>query len=369
MAARGPVSNVFVKVGSRPHGFHDTRVLGGEARIEDGRDYKAIDLMSIFRNNEKIYSDLIKDIANRRMTKTAWFQQRGISDLKAILKELEPLEEAELYRRGKTDPDSHLKILKYFCQPFDEEIINCEDLAKRIKQLTTETLYQKYLVLEACRRLQRLKDKKPKKPEVIKRGYNELIKSLKEIAHFVKVKGSVKLNSKIYYKLKDMREPSLFLLASEFNQQKYYCGFETLKLMSEGIPLSFIKLCRAMFDEIGYRVNEFEKSKAVDCSWQNRVVRKVASDIRRQTMSDLCSGQSFMTLVDELGFIYRKMQLAPTAPYPTPNGFSIEKEIAWPSESQANICEVVSKENNIELLKRILKEATDWGYLIELPHR
>lgn len=364
--ARGPVSYFAVKVGSRPHGFHDKRILGGNARIEDGRDYNKIDLSILRENrNRKVFSDLIKDIANRRLKSVSWFGKRGMTDIKELLEDVTPIDEGDLYRRGKTNQDLHFRTLESYCKPLKDGQQIYSSLVADIKKLADETLYQEYLIIEACRRIQRLRNRNGKG---FNKGYRELIRSLGRIAAFLNSGGTAKNDSKIYYKLKDMREPALFLLANSFRQQRYYCGFETMRLMCEGVPLAFIKLSKQIFNEVGYNTVKLERTRKIDIRWQNPAIRKVAGETRDRSRSDLCSGQSFLILLDELGFILRTMQLSPTAPYPSPNGFSVEREQGWLSDSGGEHCNTEANEP-LRRLKRILLEATDWGYLIELAHR
>ena len=169
--------------------------------------------------------------------------------------------------------------------------------------------------------------------------------------------------------MKDLKEPALFLLANDFKQPKYYCGFETIKLMSEGVPLNFIKLCRAIFDELQYKTSEFKKNQKIDIRWQNRAIRKVASEIRKEANTYLRKGQSFLILLDELGFMFRRMQLRPTAPYPSINGFSVEKDPGWLNEKSDIKHGTSFSDSPVSHLTEILRETIDWGYLIEMPHR
>jgi hypothetical protein len=139
--------------------------------------------------------------------------------------------------------------------------------------------------------------------------------------------------------------------------------------MSGGVPLNFIKLSRALFDEIGYWLPEVEKNKKIDIKKQSRVIRKVAGEIRKEASAYLCNWQGFQTLLDELGFIFRRMQLSPTAPYPTPNGFSVEEETNWLLNPPQDNCKSDAGGNDLNHLKEILLEAVDWGYLTEESHR
>jgi hypothetical protein len=365
VTARGAIKNVFVNIGSRPHGFHDKSVLdvGGHSKIEDGRDFKGIDLMMLLRGNKKVFSRLVTDIGNRRIQNVGWFKIRGITDIKSLVEKVIPVDEGEKYRSDKSDKEKHFKVLEIFCKP----LCNAEDfyseLVLHIKNLAPKALHQKYLIIEACRKLNKINRRNKKD---VKLELNELKEKLDEIGSFIKSGGKVQNNSKLYYKLKDLREPALFFLASDYRQPKYYCGFETIKLMSEGVPLNFIKLSRAIFDELRYKTIDFEKRRKIDIRWQNRAIRKVASETRKESGSYLCKGQSFLILLDELGFLFRRMQLNPTAPYPTPNGFSIEKEQEWLTKSGIE-CTITDESPNY--LPEIIREATDWGYLIEMTHR
>jgi hypothetical protein len=363
--ARGSITNLYVIIGSRPHGFHDKNILDGEAKIEYGRDYKEIDLMKVLRKEHKLFSDLIKDIANRRLQGVPWFQERGIDNLSELLDALDPVEEAKLYRASKTDQDMHFKALKDQCARYPESEKLFEELIQLIKDSVHETLYQKYLIIEICRRLQRLRKAKATD---LNQGLADMIKHLKRMIDFILSGAKARSDSKMYYKLKDMREPALFLLASDFRQQKYYCGLDTITLMSEGVPLNFIKLAQSIFDEVTYRLEKFEKTKKIDIVWQNRAIRRTAEFNRKDLLGYISSGQSFLTLLDELGFIFRRLQLSPTAPYPSLNGFSIELETGWTSNQD----EALSRMNALDevaYLREMVRDATDWGYLIEMPHR
>ena len=83
----------------------------------------------------------------------------------------------------------------------------------------------------------------------------------------------------------------------------------------------------------------------------------------------MSSGQGFLILLDELGFIFRRLQLIPTAPYPSPNGFSVAQEQEWISTPTSMTHETSVNDTSLRYLKEIIRDATDWGYLIEMPHR
>jgi len=371
--ARGFTSNIFVKVGTRSHGFHDENrtVLGGKGEIENKRDYREIDLTKLGGwEYRELFKDLVIDIATRRLKYVEWFKERGIDDFKSLLENVEPVKEAELYRSDRTtENEEHFKVLREYLKVFKDKEERYKNLVSRIKDLVPGTLYQKYIVIECCRKLQWLDNTSEEKLEM---KYKDLIDHVIKIANFINSGGKLKDDSKRYYKLKDLREPALFLLAHDYKRPKYYCGFETIILMAGGVPLNFIKLSQALFDEVRYRLPEFERNKKIDIKKQNRVLRKVAGEIRKEASAYLCNWQGFQTLLDELGFIFRRMQLSPTAPYPTPNGFSVEKETTWlsgPPRDNRDYCNSDSDNDNINNLKRILREARDWGYLTEGPHR
>ena len=364
--ARGSITNLYVIVGSRPHGFHDKKVLDGEARIEHGRDYKEIDLMAVLREQRRLFSDLIKDIANRRLQGVRWFQERNISDFVNLLDTADPVEEAELYRSSKTNKDMHFKALEDQCAKFPEPTRRFTELAELIRTSVEETIYQKYLIILACRKLQRLRAIRGSEVDA---GFADLITHLRRMISFILMGHKSKDDSGLYYKLKDMREPALFLLASDFRQQKYYCGFETIRLMSEAVPLNFIKIAQSIFDELKYRLDRFEKTKRIDIVWQNRAIRRTAEFHRKDLLGYISSGQSFLILLDELGFIFRRLQLSPTAPYPSINGFSIELETGWTSNQDNPLSGLNVEEHELAYFKEMVRDATDWGYLIEMPHR
>jgi hypothetical protein len=365
--ARGFTSNIFVKIGTRPHGFHDKTVWGGKGKIEDGRDYKEINLTILMRwDYRTLFKELVTDIANRRIKSVEWFNKRGINDFKSMLEKIKPDKEADLYLSHQdTKKEEQFKVLLDYCKIFKDKDEKYKYLVSHINGLVPGTLHQKYMIIECCRKLQRMGNTNE---ENLKIKYESLLKNLEQMANFLNTGGQLKNNSKLYYKLKDLREPALFLLAHDFKRPKYYCGFETIILMSEGVPLNFIKLSQALFDEVSYRLPEFEKNKKIDIKKQNRVIRKVAGEIRKEASAYLCNWQGFQTLLDELGFIFRRMQLNPTAPYPTPNGFSVEEETNWLSSNLQDNCKSVS-DNSINYLKKILREALDWGYFTEMPHR
>lgn len=369
--ARGFTSDIYVKIGTRPHGFHDKTVSGGKGKIEDGRDYREINLTNLMRwDHRALFKELVTDIADRRIKSVEWFKNKKINNFKNLLESIGPLEEAELYRSGRHEEnEEQFKVLLEYCKIFKDKGERYKELVLRIKESVSGTLHQKYMVIACCRKLQWMGNTDE---ESLKTKYDSLLKSLDQMANFINSGGKLKNNSKLYYKLKDLREPALFLLAHDFKRAKYYCGFETIILMSGGVPLNFIKLSQALFDEVKYRLPEFERNKKIDIKKQNRVIRRVSGDIRKEASAYLCNWRGFQTLLDELGFIFRRMQLSPTAPYPTPNGFSIEKETNWLSSSpqdNQDYCNKGSEDDSLKYLKSILREALDWGYLTEEPHR
>ena len=357
LTARANVSNVNVKIGTRPHGFYEKRVLEGDTQIEKDRDYREINLMSLRDNkNSTFFSDLILDIANRRLKNCPWFSERGLVDFKSTIEGISPQEEATLYVASKTDKMAHFRSILNFTKDrkFVDEIISL------IEKKTDDILFQKYLVIEACRALKSSK----KQGDLFTN--KDLVPRVNALGDFLNKKEGLADDSRMKYKVKDMREPALFQLANDYKQQKYYCGFETIRLMSDGVLLSFIKTCSAIFKEVGVKATVFEKKKKIDIRWQNRAIREVSKSTRYDYCQFLANGQSIQILIDELGFVFRAIQLVPTAPYPTPNGFSVEREIGWIIDP--NTAQTVGNPEYSHL-RTMLREATDWGYLFEKPHR
>ena len=208
-AARGSVTNLFVIVGSRPHGFHDKNVLEGDAKIEHGRDYKEIDLMLILRKQHKLFSDLVKDIANRRIRSVPWFAEKNMNSFTDLIKSIDPVDEAELYRRtSKAEQDLHFRVLNDYCASLPDSDRCFERISQCINDSTARTLHQKYLIIEACRRLQHLKKKNV---EEMDKGVGKLIADLKSLAQFLASGAKREASSQLFYKVKDLREPALFL--------------------------------------------------------------------------------------------------------------------------------------------------------------
>lgn len=352
--ARANISNINVKVGTRPHGFYEKRVFDGDTKIEKDRDYHEIDL-SILRKekNSRNFSRLITDIANRRMRNCSWFSDRDLVDFKSIIDTVSHEKEADLYVAGKNVRDSHFRTLKVFLAESEYT-----KLVAYIKGVTEKILLQKYLIIEACRILNKLKPH-----HGISAITEFVITALQPVSDYFKGEYIESEVSKIRYKIKDIKEPALFQLANDYKQQKYYYGIDTIIMMSEGILLSFIKICSALFKEIGTKTTIFERTKKIDIRWQNRAIRDVSMSTRYDFSRFLTYGQNIQLFIDELGFVFRAIQLIPTAPYPTPNGISVDKELGWIVEKQE------SDTPEMDQLKMMLKEATDWGYLFEASHR
>lgn len=360
LTARANVTNVNVKIGTRPHGFYEKRVLEGDTLIEKDRDYREINLMSLRDNkNSSVFNDLIVDIANRRMKNCPWFNERGIVDFKSTIEGILPRDEAKLYVSSKTDKIAHFRSISNFTSDKQTQ----KEIIELIVGKTDDILFQKYLVIEACRAL---KNKTSQRDLFSDNTSKDLFSQLNTLGDFLNKKVGHTKDTKMEYKVKDMREPALFQLANDYKQQKYYCGIETIRMMSEGVLLSFIKICSAIFKEVGLKALTFEKKKKIDIRWQNRAIREVSKNTRYDYCQFLANGQSIQVLIDELGFIFRAIQLIPTAPYPTPNGFSVEREIGWIIESN-NV--QPAGDSQFRHLKTMLREATDWGYLFEKPHR
>jgi hypothetical protein len=143
-AARGPVKEVYLKIGTRPYGFYEKRVYGGDAKIEEGRDYKEINLPEIFRKRDKVFSNLITDIANRRLQNIDWFAQKNLTDIKCMLEDLSPLEEAKHYQKEKSKKSAHFSSLEFYCKIRSEEK-HFLPLKKYISDLVKNPIHQKYL--------------------------------------------------------------------------------------------------------------------------------------------------------------------------------------------------------------------------------
>lgn len=361
-AVRSAVPNLNIKIGTRPNAMKDLKTLENTG-LKMGREFYSIKLDDVFRRRRKIYNELLRDIANKRLENENWFKKRekhGATKIKKILEDLKPSEEAEKYRRGQEGEYKHLRNIKKCCMGLHEHKLY-ENLRKRIIDSTKNILPQKFLSVIVCRKLRRLKIKKSGKP------IYDLDKIIKEITSdletYVRFFKDGEKNSKIYYTLKDMREPSLFQIASSYNRPKYYFGFDTIAYMSEGVPLYFLWLCKGIFDEFRYKIDDVPRKGPIKIGvyTQTKGIINTSSEIREQAEKELIYGMELVNLLDQLSFIFRYLLQHPRAHYPSPNSFSLPHKDQWLNAE--------SSDGDIHRLKDVLNEAIDWGYLIKKTHR
>jgi hypothetical protein len=365
-ASRGGTGVEF-KLGARRYSSGDLRFLDGDGKIEESREVIELDLD---REATRFFRLFAIDLFRKRL------QVSGVRCAKAVqlaaerLPALTSRREAELYL-GKEKED--IERPKHFAPFLDRwEMLGVErtQAERMLSQCGLSTAHPLTATLTCIALTRWLRDRSRFPPvgcremEII--GELDLYEAIgsyaRELGNLIesRYRGPAE-NKAIDNFVRDAEQVALFILASSYkNQKKYFTGIESIIRISSNVALVFIEILGRCYDLLLFDGGN-PSVDPVEPSTQSTAIHAMSEAWHRQMPTQVDFAESLQALVTGLGVNFRKLQLEPSAPDPSPNGFSIS------NDQRTELMN--AGDNPREDPRRLLLEAVGWGVLEEKTHR
>ncbi len=333
LARRDP--NVSYRIGTRGHAWRDHgHIQGVEAKLEEERDYKFVDLDSMLRRNEDrktwIFPGFVADVFSRRLGHVG-LAPKG-SDGKRLLAStlgvgLRPPEKAKRY--GGRNPGRSVKVDPEWPEGFKTGLT---ELA------VTDPLSARLLEAWVLQRLDRAaKGQRQATVEAL---------SISEIEV---------MRSKEWWN-KERIDLALIQIAARCQERPIWCGHEDVMALSGGSILTFLSLCQFIWDAH----NQFGTASAtatggtpVDPVNQAVAVFKASQYWLKKIGTETGRSGDRLRLIREVGTVLaRELYSDRNMSYPGRNGFSLADE----------------ELERYPHVKSLLDEMSDYGTLVAWPH-
>jgi len=297
-------TSVIFKVGSR---YMPQILPVGESNevLQELHDFRKIDIpeaLNAAHSGRKIdYSNLIKNILNKRLLKSTYFRDKGITDIEQLFPNLSIEEEAaELVK----DREKHWGKFKTFVKQSKSE-----------KEINDIIGYLKYPSNSIIEKLNMLLYYRGKSPEEIKKMCEDYLDGKNEQYTTLYQKNALNL---------------LFQLYSDYRNEKKYVGINVFIHLSSGIIRSAVELCNQALNtakNFGYKPGE---GKPVEIVYQDIGAKNLA----KLQYADITGipknlGLKVQDFVNQIGTIFRELHL---------NRYLVEPE---PTHFETNYSEIV----------------------------
>lgn len=158
----------------------------------------------------------------------------------------------------------------------------------------------------------------------------------------------------------DAEESALFQIASAYkNQRKYYAGIRTIIKLSSNVALVLIEMLREAYEYLALEGGD-PLSEPIPPELQSAAVYHVSETLFGQIPHECDFGETYHSMLSQLGGSLRELQLELTVPQPSANGFSLES-VALPSSEIDGL--------NRSDARTLISEAVSWGLLEESDHQ
>ncbi|MGO8847961.1 MAG: hypothetical protein ACLQFI_22090 [Methylocella sp.] len=333
LARRDPA--VSYRIGTRGHAWRNHGfIFGADAKLEEERDYKFVDLDEILRRNENrktwVFPEFVEDVFERRLKHVdfASAQTNGRQLLERVFgRELPASEKAKRY--GGRNKSRSVKIDRDWPPTFQTDI-----------RTLSETDPLSARLLEAW--------------------------VLQQLAHPSRTRKTLKaadlsmamlpdMQKKVWW-IKERIELALVQIAGRCAQRPLWSGVDELIELSGGNVLTFLSICQFIWDtrnQIGKQKSLRNVLTEIDVEIQAIGVFKAShywlSKITQETGR---SGDRFR-LARQIGnSLHRELYVDRLMSYPGHNGFSLADE----------------ELERFPHVKALIEEMSDYGTLIVLPH-
>ncbi len=297
-------TSVIFKVGSR---YMPEELPVGESSevLQDPHDFREInitDALNAAHSGKKVdYNKLIKNILNKRLSKSNYFKNRGITNIEQLFPSL-PIE-AEAVELVK-NREIHWKKFK--------NIIKKTESEKKINYIIGCLKYPNNPIIE---KLNMLLYYRGKSPEKIKNMYEDYLRKKNDQYTLLYQKNALNL---------------LFQLYSDYRSEKKYVGINVFIHLSSGIIRLAVELCSQALN-VAYNF-EYEpvKNKPVNNIYQDIGVKKHA-ELQYKNITGIPKnlGLKVQNFINQIGTIFRELHL---------NRYLVEPE---PTHFETNYSEII----------------------------
>lgn len=318
------------RIGMRPNGFKTYETLNATDFIKEGRDYRKVplDFPFINKDNKKTYGNLVKNIANKRISQIPELGNRSIAD---FLGETENLEkEAINIVKGR---DKHIDVYLQLINNKNNKNYSKNDL----KMLRHENpLYE----MENLRLLLSGKEI-GESIESVANAFNDYITGQKSA-------GAIKYSNDIDKKYK---LSFVFVLCSIYHiEKKLYYSFTDYCQLSSGIVGSFIELCRRAFDIAYFKDRDALMSGSISDKIQTDAAYDYSKSERDMIQRIAIYGSKLTTFIDNIGNAFGTVNKDLYLRYPETNLFPIDLND-------------LNKKN-----KELIEQACMWSLILKKPN-
>lgn len=316
-------TSAIFKVGSR---YMPQILLVGESDevLQEPHDFREInitDALNAAHSGIRVdYSSLIKSILNRRLSKSSFFKDRGITDIAQLFPNLSIEDEAAVLVNNR---EKHWEKFKTFLKrsKSDEksnDIIECLKYPSNpiIEKLNTLLYYR------------------GKSPEEIKKMREEYLRRENEQYAQLYQKNAFNL---------------LFQLYSDYRSEKKYVGIDVFIHLSSGIIRYAVELCNQALNTAYNYGYKREKKNPVENVYQDIGAKNLAK-LQYNAITTIPGnlGLNVQGFINEIGAIFRELHL---------NRYLVEPE---PTHFETNYSEIIQG-------KDVFNATLNYSYLQKKP--
>jgi hypothetical protein len=310
---------VTFRIGTRLRGFKTFDTLNEKEFLMEDADYRRIIFEDVLMAKKGSYRNLLRKIAQKRLEQIPEFKQRHITDIKGILGEFSPEEEATVIVFDKALTATELE--KYPIEKYLSETKHTKEI-RRLLQHKYGRQWKKFLL--------DLVDKKPLLEMLnlllLRRGYKPF-----NIANLFRAYLSQNKDSVEYLKYTNLYEKNrldlVFQLASlNRPKQKQYAGFSVFCQLSSGIIRNFLELCYQSFNIAWFS----DRDSLMTEGKLPLLTQSIGAKIRAERFMEVIEripeyGNEIKSLVISLGAIFYSWQQDPLLSEPEVTYFCIDR--------------------------------------------
>ena len=236
-------TSIIFKVGSR---YMPKTILVGESNevLQEPHDFRKVDvsdaLNAAHSGRKADYSNLIKNILSKRLSKSAYFKDRGITEIEQLFPNLSFEDEASELVNGR---EEHWKKFRTFLKRSKSK--------KEINNIIECFRYPSNPIIE---KLNMLLYYRERSPEEIKKMCQEYLEGKNKQYTTLYQKNALNL---------------LFQLYSDYRSEKKYVGIDVFIHLSSGIIRYAVELCNQAINTAYNYGYEPEKEKPVEIAYQD----------------------------------------------------------------------------------------------------
>ncbi len=333
LARRDP--SISYRIGTRGHAWRDHGyILGADARLEEERDYKFVDLDALLRRNEDrktwVFPAFVADVFARRLVHSG-LAPKG-SDGKQLLASilgpgLRPTDKARRY--GGRSPRRSVKLDGDWPEAFRDELLRLAE---------EDPLQARLLEAWVLQSLDRLSF--GRRREATKRLEIGLVNEMR---------------SKEWWN-KERIELALIQIAARCQERPIWCGHEEVVALSGGSILVFLSLCQFIWDTQNQLASSGRRADAaisIDSTVQAIGVFKASDYWLKKIATETGRSGDRLRLIRQIGTVLaRNLYADRQMSYPGHNGFSVADD----------------ELEQFPHVKTLLEEMVDYGTIVAWPH-